>query len=111
MGNVVTRISTWVSQPHVRRALLIGLGVGAAILVMVPLAVVTAGFGPAGIIAGSAAAGLQAALYGAAVPASGVFAGLTSAAMTGTLVEMAVVPAAIGALGAVRIVERSHNEN
>ena len=41
------------------------------------------GFGPGGIIAGTIAAGIQSVIYGAAVPAGGWFAGLTSMAMTG----------------------------
>ncbi|KAG9091158.1 hypothetical protein FRC06_000684 [Ceratobasidium sp. 370] len=100
MGNTMTRIYNWASQPHIRR-LLIGLGVGVAILVLVPVGVATAGFGPAGIIAGSAAAALQSALYGGLVPAGGWFAGLTSAAMTGTVVQMVAVPAAMGVVGPI----------
>ncbi|KAI9870136.1 MAG: hypothetical protein M1823_008841, partial [Watsoniomyces obsoletus] len=43
------------------------------------------GFGAAGIKAGSIAAGVQASLYGAAVPAGSVFATLQSWGMTGAL--------------------------
>ncbi|KAG8743860.1 hypothetical protein FRC10_011328 [Ceratobasidium sp. 414] len=104
MGNTIARISNWVSQPRIRRKLLIGLGVAAAILVLVPLGVATAGFGPAGIIAGSVAAGLQSALYGGLVPAGGLFAGLTSVAMTGVVMEMVAVPAAVaGVVGSVAL--------
>lgn len=46
------------------------------------------GFGPGGIIAGSAAAGFQAWMYGGFTPAAGVFATLTSLGMLGYLVPL-----------------------
>ncbi|KAG9081236.1 hypothetical protein FS749_007811 [Ceratobasidium sp. UAMH 11750] len=100
----MTTLINWVSQPHIRRRLLIGLGVGATILVLVPLGVATMGFGPAGIIGGSVAAGLQSALYGGFVPAGGAFATLTSVAMTGSVMEMVALPAAaIGGIGSAAL--------
>ncbi|KAG9126709.1 hypothetical protein FRC07_002294 [Ceratobasidium sp. 392] len=100
------------AAPDIRKALLIGLGVGVTILVLIPLTVTTFGIGPAGIIAGSAAAGLQSTIYGGLVPAGSAFASLTSTAMSGTLLEMAVLPAAIGAVGTGVVVGAStHDEN
>ncbi|KAJ1477479.1 hypothetical protein T484DRAFT_1963242 [Baffinella frigidus] len=43
------------------------------------------GFGSAGVVQGSIAAGVQAALYGAAIPAGGLFAFMQSAGAIGIM--------------------------
>ncbi|KAB5593741.1 Transmembrane protein [Ceratobasidium theobromae] len=53
------------------------------------------GFGPAGVIAGSIAAGFQSAAYGAFTPAGGLFAVLTSVGMLGIASPPAVITAVV----------------
>lgn len=52
------------------------------------------GFGPAGIGAGSVAAGFQSWMYGGFTPAAGVFATLTSVGMLGLLMPVGALFAA-----------------
>lgn len=52
------------------------------------------GFGPAGIIIGSLAAGFQSWMYGGFTPAAGIFATLTSLGMLGCFMPAAVALAA-----------------
>lgn len=68
-----------------------------------------AGFGAAGIKAGSIAAGVQATVYGASVPAGGVFATLQSAGVTGALagtLGVAAVPVGIVVAGGAYVVSK-----
>ena len=60
-----------------------GIAVGAGAVVAAPIVLNAAGFTSAGVTAGSAAAGVQSTVYGAAVGAGSVFAGLQSAAAVG----------------------------
>ncbi|KAB5593738.1 hypothetical protein CTheo_2818 [Ceratobasidium theobromae] len=72
----------------VRLALKI-IGVGILAFLLVLLIVYGFGFGPAGIIAGSAAAGAQSFFFGAFVTAGSWFAVMTSLAMTGSILWVA----------------------
>ncbi|QRV85366.1 interferon-induced 6-16 family protein [Ceratobasidium sp. AG-Ba] len=114
-GNMISwywqRFSSWIFQPHIYRRIFVGLGIAGAMLLIVPLTVTTLGSGPAGIIAGSAAAGIQSVFYGGFVPAGGLFAALTSNGMTGALVELATVPATIAAVSSVVFYHNRHSED
>jgi hypothetical protein len=83
------------------------IGIGTLVFLFILLGMFTFGFGPAGIIAGSplfsafgaipdyhvsigsAAAGIQSAVFGAAVPAGSWFAVMTSLGMTGGFIWIA----------------------
>ncbi|KAF8602181.1 hypothetical protein BDV93DRAFT_607642 [Ceratobasidium sp. AG-I] len=82
----------WVSQPHIRAGIIAVAGIltFAAIFFGVP----ALGFGASGIVAGSWAAGFQGAVYGGITPAAGLFAGLTSAGMSGQVPALAAIGAA-----------------
>jgi hypothetical protein len=56
--------------------------------------VLSLGFGPLGVVAGSTAAGFQAWMYGGFTPAAGIFATLTSLGMLGLMMPAAVAFAA-----------------
>ncbi|KAG8689530.1 hypothetical protein FRC08_010905 [Ceratobasidium sp. 394] len=93
------RFKNWVSQPHIRKRIIIIVVVGIVIFALVVLGVTTFGFGPAGVAAGSAAAATQAALYGGFVPAGSLFAIMTSVGMTGMLYWIGALAAAVGMAG------------
>ena len=76
------RFCAWVSQPHIIFALKI-IGIIILVTLLVVFCVYTFGFGPAGIVAGSAAAATQSALFGASVTAGSWFSIMTSLGMTG----------------------------
>lgn len=73
--------SDWLSQPHVL-AIIFAWWITFTIVCTI---IMSLGFGPAGIIAGTAAAAFQSFMYGGFTPAGGLFATLTSMAMVGTL--------------------------
>ena len=60
-----------------------GIAVGVGAVVAAPIVLNAAGFTAAGVTAGSAAAGVQSTVYGAAVGTGSVFAGLQSAGAAG----------------------------
>jgi len=86
----MTRFSLWIENPGVWTLVLLWFVIFWAVL----LVLFALGFGPAGIIAGSLAAGFQSWMYGAITPAGGVFAVLTSIGMMGIF----ATPHVIGAL-------------
>ncbi|KAG8774456.1 hypothetical protein FRC12_001967 [Ceratobasidium sp. 428] len=90
------RFKNWVSQPHIRRRLIIIAVVGLIIFLLVIIGVTTFGLGPAGVVAGSAAAATQSAVFGAFVPAGSWFAVMTSIGMTGMLPLIAAGAALLG---------------
>lgn len=75
------------------------LGVGGAIVGGAAVIPIALGFGTAGIVAGSVAAGVQAGI--GSVAAGSAFATLTSLGMTGTLAATAAGGAITSAIGAV----------
>ncbi|KAJ0120876.1 uncharacterized protein J7T55_015612 [Diaporthe amygdali] len=74
--------SSWLSQPHIL-AVVLAWWITFTVICTIILVI---GFGPAGVIAGTAAAAFQSFMYGGFTPAGGLFATLTSMAMVGTLV-------------------------
>ncbi|TLD19731.1 hypothetical protein PspLS_09399 [Pyricularia sp. CBS 133598] len=64
----------------------------------------TIGFGPAGVIAGTFAAGVQSWMYGGFTPAGGLFAVFTSMGMLGVLLPAAAIFAAFAASGIAALV-------
>ncbi|KDN44592.1 hypothetical protein RSAG8_05357, partial [Rhizoctonia solani AG-8 WAC10335] len=83
----------------------IGVTVGVAVFVAPPLL----GFTTAGVAAGSIAAGIQSAVYGAAIPAGGWFATMQSIGATATLVPALV--AGGGAAGVAGVVVGAEGNN
>ncbi|KAJ4291275.1 hypothetical protein N0V88_006277 [Collariella sp. IMI 366227] len=83
----------WASQPHVIYAALAWL----ITFYLVVTLILGMGFGPAGIVAGSFAAGFQGLMYGGFTPAGGIFAALTSMGMLGMLMPAAVIVAVVWA--------------
>lgn len=77
------------------------LGIGGAIVGGVALAPILLGFGTAGIVAGSAAACIQAGI--GSVAAGSIFATLTSLGMTGFLATTAIGGAVATVLGAAAL--------
>ncbi|KAL4883753.1 hypothetical protein BJY04DRAFT_216097 [Aspergillus karnatakaensis] len=73
---------------------------------VVMLLILSIGFGPGGVVAGSCAAMFQSYMYGGFTPAGGIFAALTSMAMLGTLAIPAMFVAALIATGVALIVWR-----
>ncbi|KAL5336731.1 hypothetical protein BJX70DRAFT_371887 [Aspergillus crustosus] len=71
---------------------------------IVMLLILSVGFGPGGVVAGSLLATFQAYAYGGFTPAGGIFAALTSMAMPGTLAIPAMLIAAIFATGVAAFV-------
>ncbi|KAF3385866.1 hypothetical protein DPV78_012421 [Talaromyces pinophilus] len=61
--------------------------------------VMSLGFGPRGIVAGSIAAAFQSFMYGGFTPAGGIFATFTSMAMLGTFIMPFVIFASVIATG------------
>ncbi|EUC54115.1 interferon-induced 6-16 family protein [Rhizoctonia solani AG-3 Rhs1AP] len=112
MDNFLNKI---VNDPHVRaarnavanlpppvkkvaKAGMIGVGTGIAVFATPPLL----GFTATGVAAGSLAAAIQSAVYGAAVPAGGLFAIMQSVGATATIVPALIAGAsATGIVGAV----------
>ncbi|KAG8779006.1 hypothetical protein FRC12_024689 [Ceratobasidium sp. 428] len=95
------RFRNWISQPHIRRRILIIAGVGLVIFLLVVIGVTTFGFGPAGVVAGSAAAATQSAVFGAFVPAGSWFAVMTSIGMTSGILPLIAAGAALLGMGGV----------
>ncbi|KAF2260578.1 hypothetical protein CC78DRAFT_555535 [Lojkania enalia] len=85
----------WLSQPHVI-AIITAWWIT---FTLVTTLIMCLGFGPGGVVAGSAAAVFQSFMYGAFTPAGGIFATLTSMAMLGTLMWPATIIAALMATG------------
>ncbi|KAH6856415.1 hypothetical protein B0I37DRAFT_367334 [Chaetomium sp. MPI-CAGE-AT-0009] len=77
----------WASQPHVIAAALAWV-ITYCIVCIILLGL---GFGPAGVVAGSAAAAFQSYMYGGFTPAAGIFATLTSMGMLGVLVPAVAI--------------------
>ncbi|KAF3760208.1 hypothetical protein M406DRAFT_358542 [Cryphonectria parasitica EP155] len=73
--------TAWLSQPHILAVVI----AWAVTFTLTCTIIMCLGFGPVGIIAGSAAAAFQSFMYGGFTPAGGLFATLTSMAMVGTL--------------------------
>ncbi|KAH7333652.1 hypothetical protein B0J17DRAFT_721544 [Rhizoctonia solani] len=96
-----TSFCHWISQPHIRRRLLIAAAIGAGVAVLVPLSIVTFGFGPAGVAAGSLAAFWQSAAYGGSVATGSAFATLQSLGMTAGAVHLGLGMGGLAALGFV----------
>ncbi|CAE6467670.1 hypothetical protein ACGC1H_004078 [Rhizoctonia solani] len=112
MENLLNKIA---NDPHVRaardavanlpppvkkvaKAGMIGVGTGIAVFATPPLL----GFTASGVAAGSLAAAIQSAVYGAAVPAGGLFAIMQSVGATATIVPALIAGAsATGIAGAV----------
>ncbi|TFK47699.1 hypothetical protein OE88DRAFT_1665270 [Heliocybe sulcata] len=59
------------------------------------------GFGPLGVVAGSVAAAVQSAVYGAFIPAGSLFAAMQSAGALGVAPLVLTVGASLGILGCV----------
>ncbi len=74
------------------------IGIGGAAVTLTALAPIVLGFGAAGIVGGSIAAGIQAGIGN--VAAGSIFAGLTSAGMTGALSATAIGGGITSAIGA-----------
>jgi len=91
VGEWITRnwaeFSQFLLQDHVRKLLLVWFIVFWVVL-FIPLIL---GFGPKGVLAGSAAAWFQSVVYGAFTPAGGVFAVLTLVGMMGVAYPPAVL--------------------
>ncbi|KAF4612542.1 hypothetical protein G7Y89_g15590 [Cudoniella acicularis] len=71
--------TAWLLQPHVL-AIVMAWWITFTLVMTICM---TLGFGPAGIVAGSIAAGFQSWMYGGFTPAGGLFATLTSVGMLG----------------------------
>ncbi|KAF8602219.1 hypothetical protein BDV93DRAFT_218142 [Ceratobasidium sp. AG-I] len=102
LGRYWRTFHTWASQPHVRKwftIILLGAGVGLSVAGLILFTVSTAGFGPLGVVGGSAAALFQATIYGAFTPAGGFFATMTSLAMTGAIKVIAALAGLFAAGG------------
>jgi len=85
------------SSPNVWKKIGIGAAVAGGVIAGIALIPITLGFGGAGIIAGSVAAGIQAAIGN--VAAGSAFAIFTSLGMTGVFASSAAVGAILGAGG------------
>ncbi|KAL1983495.1 hypothetical protein VTN96DRAFT_10316 [Rasamsonia emersonii] len=86
-----SELMEWVAQPHILAIII----AWAITFTVVMFFILSLGFGPAGIVAGSLAAAFQSLMYGGFTPAGGIFATLTSMAMLGTLMWPAAVFAAV----------------
>ncbi|RPB07710.1 hypothetical protein P167DRAFT_609324 [Morchella conica CCBAS932] len=84
MGPLFESFLGWCSGPQAIRLMIIWV----SIVVVVQLLAVVVGFGPAGVVAGSLAAGFQAYAYGAFTPAGGFFAFFTSMGMLGLMMPL-----------------------
>ncbi|CAE6467578.1 unnamed protein product [Rhizoctonia solani] len=96
-----TSFCRWAGQPHIKRRLIIAACVGIVVAILVPITIATAGFGPAGVAAGSAAAAWQSAAYGGAVAAGSAFATLQSLGMTAGAIHLGLGLGGIAAIGVV----------
>ena len=85
------------SSSNIWKKIGIGAAVAGGVIAGIALIPITLGFGGAGIVAGSAAAGIQAAI--GSVSAGSVFAICTSLGMTGVFASSAAVGAILGAGG------------
>ncbi|KAF7198387.1 hypothetical protein HII31_00126 [Pseudocercospora fuligena] len=81
----------WLTLPHVYSVII----AWAITFTVVAFLLLSLGFGPGGIIAGSAAAAFQSWAYGGFTPAGGIFATLTSLAMLGYLVPPVALCASV----------------
>ncbi|KAI8964520.1 hypothetical protein F5Y11DRAFT_345455 [Daldinia sp. FL1419] len=90
-GSIDPSVAEYIALPHVRSALI----VWAVVFTFVTILGLRFGFGRAGVAAGSMAAAIQSAKYGAFTPASGIFATLTSLAMLGIFQPLVTLTAAI----------------
>ncbi|KAB8078122.1 hypothetical protein BDV29DRAFT_166927 [Aspergillus leporis] len=90
-----TTISQWLSRPDV----IAPITAWWITFTIVMTIIMTLGFGPSGIVAGSLAAAFQSFMYGGFTPAGGIFATLTSMAMLGTFMFPAFILASIFATG------------
>ncbi|KAI0544641.1 hypothetical protein F4679DRAFT_589288 [Xylaria curta] len=78
------------SQPHI-----VAIAIGWLVtFTLVRSSIMRLGFGRRGVSAGTFAASFQSTKYGGTTPARGIFATMTSMAMSGTYAPMAVVSAA-----------------
>ncbi|CAE6509451.1 unnamed protein product [Rhizoctonia solani] len=93
----------WINRPHIRRRLMIAAAVAAGIAVLVPLTIATAGFGPAGIVAGSAAAAWQSAAYGGFVASGSTLATLQWLGMTAGAIQLGIGAGGLAALGVMAV--------
>ncbi|KAH7333653.1 hypothetical protein B0J17DRAFT_676322 [Rhizoctonia solani] len=96
-----TSFCGWVSQPHIRRRILIAAGVGVGVAILVPFTIATLGFGPAGVTAGSVAAAWQSAAFGGFVTAGSMFATLQSLGMTAGAIYLGLGMGGLAAAAAV----------
>ncbi|KAK3294640.1 uncharacterized protein B0H64DRAFT_191615 [Chaetomium fimeti] len=81
----------WASQPHVIAAATAWV----ITFCIVCIIILGLGFGPAGVVAGSIAAGFQSFMYAGFTPAAGIFATLTSMGMLGVLMPAVVIAAVV----------------
>ncbi|KAH0605439.1 uncharacterized protein H6S33_004661 [Morchella sextelata] len=91
VGSVFESFLVWCTGPQAIRLMIIWV----SIVVVVQLLTVVVGFGPAGVVAGSLAAGFQAYAYGAFTPAGGFFAFLTSMGMLGLMMPLGLLAGAV----------------
>ncbi|KAH8671404.1 hypothetical protein BX600DRAFT_548387 [Xylariales sp. PMI_506] len=91
LRNLGDRCMTWLSQPHVYSALI----AWAVTFTLLYTLLLSLGFGPIGIVAGSFAAAFQSYMYGGFTPAGGLFATITSLAMLGTLLPLGALFSAV----------------
>ncbi|KAH8700431.1 hypothetical protein BGW36DRAFT_374121 [Talaromyces proteolyticus] len=99
-GDIWSRFSQWLSRPDVL-AIITAWWITFTVVMTI---IMTLGFGPGGIIAGSIAAGFQSFMYGGFTPAGGIFATLTSMAMLGTFMLPVVIFASVLATGVAAVV-------
>ncbi|PKX89357.1 uncharacterized protein P174DRAFT_445899 [Aspergillus novofumigatus IBT 16806] len=95
-----TSVLQWLSRPDVLAAIT-AWWITFTIVITI---IMSLGFGPAGVVAGSLAAGFQSFMYSGFTPAGGIFATLTSMAMLGTLMFPAALVAFILATGVSALV-------
>ncbi|KAK3046449.1 hypothetical protein LTR09_012088 [Extremus antarcticus] len=80
----------WLSQPTIFYIII----AWAVTFTIIMITVLSLGFGPIGVVAGSTAAAFQAWMYGGFTPGAGIFATLTSLGMLGLMMPAAVTFAA-----------------
>ncbi|GAM41997.1 hypothetical protein TCE0_043r15580 [Talaromyces pinophilus] len=85
------QFSHWLSRPDIL-AVITAWWITFTVVMMI---VMSLGFGPRGIVAGSIAAAFQSFMYGGFTPAGGIFATFTSMAMLGTFIMPLVIFASI----------------
>ncbi|KAF2210291.1 hypothetical protein CERZMDRAFT_69565 [Cercospora zeae-maydis SCOH1-5] len=94
------RFLAWLAQPHIYAVII----AWAITFTAVTFLLLSLGFGPVGVAAGSVAAAFQGCAYGAFTPAGGIFATLTSFAMLGLLMPAVVLIASLLATTVATIV-------